>query len=136
MEPPAASTDLDLFTPDLPPMQLCAFSIDDRHHLLRFLPLALSASGAWLLRHEVTSGLIRFIFEFERSNGMNIYGMLVGIGLELTRSSHAVLTSFCERTLNLSSAGACQVATCELEICELLEDTASTEPLFGSTSTT
>ena len=125
-----------VFTEDLPPIQLRAFSIDSGQQLLRFLPGALSSSGAWVLRHEVTSGLVRFFFEFERSNGMNVYVMLVGLGLELTRSSHLALTSFCQRTLNLPQSETIQVACCELEVRELLEDGATSEPLFGSTSST
>ncbi len=136
MEPPAPLPGPEVFSESLQPIQLRAFSMEDRHHLLRFLPSALSASGGWLLRHEVTAGLVRFIFEFERSNGMNVYVMLVGIGLELTRSSHLTLTSFCQRTLNLPRNETLQVATCELEISELLGDASSTDPLFGSTSTT
>ena len=125
-----------MFTEDLPPMLLRAFSLDSGQQLLRFLPGALSSSGAWVLRHEVASGFVRFFFEFERSNGMNVYVMLVSLGLELTRSSHLSLTSFCQRTLNLPRSETLQVASCELEIRELLEDGVSSEPLFGSTSTT
>ena len=134
MQPPEKQAKPNLFAEGLPPILLSAFSIDDRQQLLRFVPGALAASGAWLLRHEMASGLIRFIFEFERSNGMNVYVVLVGLGLELTRSSHLALTGFCQRTLNLPGSGTLQVATCELEVHELLEESLSPEPLFGSSS--
>jgi hypothetical protein len=133
MEPIAQLTPLN---EDLPPMYLRAFLLDDRQQLLRFLPAALSSSGAWLLRHEATSSLMRFFFEFERSNGMNVYVMLVGIGLELTRSSHLSLTSFCQRTMQLPETAALQVATCDLEVTELLEDESSGDPLIGENSRT
>ena len=136
MELPEETAAESVFREPLAPMQLSAFSVDNRQQLLRFLPGALCASGAWLLRHELASGLIRFVFEFERSNGMNVYAMLVGVGLELTRSSHLALSSFCQRTLNLPQCDRFQVATCELEVRELLEEQLSSEPLFGSSSST
>ena len=136
MELPETSATHSLFREGLPPILLRAFSIDDRQQLLRFLPGALSASGAWVLRHELASGLVRFVFEFERSSGMNVYVMLVSVGLELTRSSHLALTSFCQRTLNLPQSELLQVATCELEVRDLLEDHMSAEPLFGTSSST
>lgn len=88
-----------------------------------------------MLRHDTAAGIMRFFFEFERSNGMNIYVMLVSLGLELTRSSHLALTCFCHRSLHLSEDELLQVATCELEVREMLEEPVD-EPVFGHRSST
>ena len=115
-------------------MQIRAFSLEDQPQLRRLLPGALSASGAWLLRHELKDGVLRFLFEFERSNGINMYIMLVSIGLELTRLSHTTLSNFCQRSHSLPQSEMIQVASCDLEITELVDESFLHEPLFGSNS--
>ena len=124
----------DIFTAGQPLLQLRAFSMEGNGQISRLLPSALTASGAWVLRHELANGVLRFLFEFERSNGMNVYIMLVSAGLELTRNSHLIFTSFCQRTHNLPHPQTRLVSTCDLEIRELADDAGSSEPLFGGNS--
>lgn len=125
--------------PDAQPMeqlaglQLRAFSIDDQQDLLRSLPLVLVTAGGWLLKHRWPSpGILQVIFEFERSAALEIYVMLVSLGLELTANSHQAITSFCQRTIDLPQAQRLLVAFCELEIRDLADEASSPEQLFGA----
>lgn len=121
------------FTEQLPGLQLRAFSVDDQKDLLKSLSLLLVTSGGWLLKHRrPAQGILQVVFEFERSLAVEIYVMLVSLGLELTTSSHKALTSFCQRTVNLPAAHTVLVAICELEIRDLADEASSPEQLFGA----
>ena len=117
----------------LPGLQLRAFSVDDQKDLLQSLSLMLVTSGGWLLKHRRPApGILQVIFEFERSAAVDIYIMLVSLGLELTANSHQSLTSFCQRTVNLPAAEIMLVAVCDLEIRDLADEASSPEQLFGA----
>jgi hypothetical protein len=99
------------------------------------LLLVLVPSGGWLLRHRRPApGVLQVVFEFERTAAMDIYVMLVALGLDLTNSSHLTLTSYCQRTADLPSSSTVQVASCDLEIHEFSEDISSTDPVFTITA--
>ncbi len=117
----------------LPGLRLRAFSVDDQKDLLQSLSLMLVTSGGWLLKHRRPApGILQVIFEFERSAAVDIYIMLVSLGLELTANSHQSLTSFCQRTVNLPAAEIMLVAVCDLEIRDLADEASSPEQLFGA----
>ena len=121
------------FTEQLPGLQLRAFSVDDQQDLLQSLSLVLVTSGGWLLKHRRPApGILQVIFEFERSAAVDIYVMLVSLGLELTAHSHQALTSFCQRTVDLPAAETVLVAVCDLEIRDLADEASSPEQLFGA----
>jgi hypothetical protein len=114
-------------------LQLRAFSVDDQKDLLQSLSLLLVTSGGWLLKHRrPAQGILQVVFEFERSAAVDIYVMLVSLGLELTANSHQALTGFCQRTVNLPAAQALLVAVCDLEIRDLADEASSPEQLFGA----
>ena len=55
--------------------------------------------GAWIRsRSYVEPGTARFVFEFPRDICVEIYGMLVSVGLQLTATSHLLLTELCRCT--------------------------------------
>jgi hypothetical protein len=113
-------------------LQLRALCVEDHQQTLRMLSLVLAPSGGWLLRHRKPApGILQVVFEFERNAAIDIYVMLVALGLELTRNSHLLLTSYCQRSAGLSPGDTIQVASCELEIRELADEASSPEPLFG-----
>ncbi len=120
-------------TEETPGLQLRAFSVDDQKDLLQSLSLLLVTSGGWLLKHRRPSpGVLQVVFEFERSAAVDIYVMLVSLGLELTANSHRALTGFCQRTVNLPAAKMVLVAVCDLEIRDLADEASSPEQLFGA----
>lgn len=121
------------FKEQLPGLTLRAFSVDDQRDLLQSLSLLLVTSGGWLLKHRRPSqGILQVIFEFQRSAAVDIYVMLVSLGLELTANSHKALTGFCQRTVDLPAAQTMLVAVCELEIRDLADEASSPEQLFGA----
>ena len=114
-------------------LQIRAFTIDEPQHLLRSLSLLLVATGGWLVRHRRPApGILQVVFEFERSAAMDMYIMLISLGLELTSNSHLVLTGFCQRTADLPVSDSVQVATCSLEIRDLADEASSPEQLYGA----
>jgi hypothetical protein len=55
--------------------------------------------GAWIRsRSYVEPGTARLIFEFPRDVCVEIYSVLVSVGLQLTASSHRLLTELCRCT--------------------------------------
>ncbi len=116
-------------------LQLRAFSVDDQQQLLKSLSMDLVTSGGWLLRHRYPSrGILQVVFEFERSAAVEIYAMMVLLGLEFTSDSHAMLAGFCQRTAGLPRADTVKVALCDLEIRHLADEASSPEQLFGNSA--
>ena len=114
-------------------LRIRAFTIDEPQQILRSLSLLLVATGGWLVRHRRPApGILQVVFEFERSAAMDMYIMLVSLGLELTSNSHLVLTGFCQRTSDLPAADNVQVASCALEIRDLADEASSPEQLYGA----
>ncbi len=121
-------------SPTVSESDLClrALSLDNHQQTLRMLSLVLAPSGGWLLRHRVLApGVLQVVFEFERSAAMDIYVMLVALGLELSSNSHLLLTNFCQRTADLPPSDAVQVASCSLEVRELGDAIPGSGPLFS-----
>jgi hypothetical protein len=58
--------------------------------------------GAWIRsRSYVEPGTARFVFEFPRDICVEIYSALVSVGLQLTATSHLLLTELCRCTPHL-----------------------------------
>ena len=55
--------------------------------------------GAWIRsRSYLEKGTARFVFEFPRDICVDVYGVLVSVGLQLTAASHQLLTELCRCT--------------------------------------
>jgi hypothetical protein len=118
---------------NLPDLLLRAISFDDHQATLRMLSLVMTPCGGWLLRHRRPSpGTLQVAFQFERSAALDIYVMLIAVGLDLTSDSHLLLTSYCQRPE--TSSDDFRVVSCELEIRELTDEASSPEPLFVATA--
>ncbi|MGC2401368.1 MAG: hypothetical protein WA510_16350 [Acidobacteriaceae bacterium] len=58
--------------------------------------------GAWIRsRSFLEPGTARLVFEFPRDVCVEIYSALVSVGLQLTASSHSLLTELCRCTPNV-----------------------------------
>jgi hypothetical protein len=58
--------------------------------------------GAWIRsRSYVQPGTARLVFEFPRDICVEIYSALVSVGLQLTATSHGLLTELCRCTPNV-----------------------------------
>lgn len=102
---------------------LYGFSYGDRQELLPELKVAVTEAGGWLLEHHSLSATtMQFRVEIQVSAVEELYGALMGTGLELTRPTHATLTELCLcRRYAAEVARTSQVVTISLEL-SFLED--------------
>lgn len=97
-------------------LQMKATSAEQPARLIRFLSGAILGSGGWVLsRGTNDSGIVQLLFEFERAACVEIYGVLIAAGLELSHSSHLQITSLCQCTRNQKQCGT-EIASVQLEI--------------------
>ena len=83
-------------TPYIASLRLDAFTYDDRALVLPALAEALDHTGCWVLeRRAVSRTQLELRLELEIRAVADLYGSLLGTGLELTRPSHLALTSLC-----------------------------------------
>ncbi len=112
-------------------MQLRAVSAEDPARLVQSLTGAILGCGGWVLsRGASNSGVVSLLFEFERQACIDIYSVLIGAGLELSRSAHVHFTELCQCTRNHPHACGRDLASVDLEIHTFpMESTPSTPPL-------
>ncbi len=106
-------------------LQMKATSAEQPPRLLRYLSGAILGSGGWVLSRGTTeAGMVHMLFEFERSACVEIYGILIAAGLELSHSSHLQITSLCQCTRTQKQCGT-EIASVQLEIRTMpIEETA------------
>ncbi len=104
-------------------IELHGYCYSDRVALLPRLTSVFTNCGGWVLeRRTISPAAMEFRFEIQLIGVVDLYGALVGLGLELTRSAHAQLTELCIRRKHIaSSPESCPVLTLRLEI-NFLED--------------
>ena len=102
---------------------LYGYSYDDRHGLLPTLTTAVTEAGGWVLeRKTVSATSLQFRVEIQMYGIEELYAALMGTGIELTRTTHAVLTELCTRRRYQERGGQRgQVVTLNLEL-SFLED--------------
>jgi hypothetical protein len=87
----------------MPSLDIQGFSYDDRSDVLPGLLVALADCGGWVLdRRAVNASLIELRVEVQLRSILDLYGAIVAAGLELTRSSHMLLTDLCTCRRNVS----------------------------------
>ncbi len=98
-------------------LEITAVSSVEPSHLVRTLSGAILGCGGWVLsRGTNDTGRVTFLFEFERQVCVEIYSMLIAVGVELSQSGHLRLTELCHCTRNqLADCGA-EIASVDLEI--------------------
>lgn len=80
-------------------VELAALLPEGQWQVLSTLHGVISDCGGWVLNRGSTQpGLVRFVFEFPRDIGVEIYSALVSLGLDLSASSHRVLAELCRCT--------------------------------------
>ena len=81
---------------DLPTVALRGFSHEDRRLILPALDQAIDSCGCWVVeRRTISSAQVELVLEAQLSGVFDLYGALIAAGVELTRASHAALTSLC-----------------------------------------
>ncbi len=97
-------------------MHLQAIALEEPDRLIRMVTGAIVGCGGWLLsRGANDTGTVTFLFEFERHACVDIYGGLVGAGIELTRNGHLRLTELCQCTRSGKDRDV-EIASIDLEV--------------------
>jgi hypothetical protein len=115
-------------------LELFGYCYTDRIALLPKLTAAFTNCGGWILeRRTISPTAMEYRFEIQLSGIVEMYGSLVGLGLELTRGTHDQLTDLCvcrkHMTVNRDS---CPVLTIRLEIAFLADMTLHSMLMTGS----
>jgi hypothetical protein len=98
-------------------MQLRAISTEEPSRLVQALTGAILGCGGWVLSRGANDcGVVSMLFEFERQACIDIYSVLVGVGLELSRSGHVHFTELCQCTRNHMLDCGTELASVDLEI--------------------
>jgi hypothetical protein len=80
-------------------LYLSAWLAEDQSTVVSRLSGLIPDCGAWIRnRSYIEPGTARFVFEFPRDICVDIYGVLVSAGLQLTAASHGALTELCRCT--------------------------------------
>jgi hypothetical protein len=98
-------------------MQMKAVATAEPAHLVQTLTGAILGCGGWVLcRGANDTGTINMLFEFERQACIDIYSVLIGAGLELSRAGHMRFTELCQCTRNHKRDCGDEIASIDLEI--------------------
>jgi hypothetical protein len=100
-----------------------SYSYASRQGLLPTLTTAFTQCGGWILeRNTISASSVEFRIEIQLNGIMELYGSLVASELELTRTSHDILTALCtSRQHVLTCFTANHVVCIRLEV-SFLED--------------
>jgi hypothetical protein len=115
----SATFQLETAKPSLIPwaIQVRAISQEEPGRLVQMLTGAILGCGGWVLSRSVTdSGAVNLLFEFERRSCVDMYGVLIASGIELTPNGHIRFTELCQCTLHDSREHATDIASIDLEI--------------------
>lgn len=98
-------------------MQMKAVSMEEPNRLVRTLTGAIKGCGGWVLsRGADSNGAVSLLFEFERQACVDIYSMLVAVGLDLSQAGHLRFTELCQCTHLQPRECGTEIASVELEI--------------------
>ena len=97
-------------------LRLTALCSDDPARTVRTLTGALLACGGWVLTRSHETGAFALDFEFVRAACVEVYAVLIGCGLELSRDSHLRMAELCHCTKNLIETRAFEIARVDLVV--------------------
>jgi hypothetical protein len=85
--------------------------------LIQTLTGAILGNGGWVLsRGANDSGLINMLFEFERQSCVDMYTVLIAVGLELSQLAHLRFTELCQCTRSHFEDCGDEIVSVDLEI--------------------
>jgi hypothetical protein len=100
-------------------LQMKAISTENPSRLVQSLTGAILGCGGWVLsRGANDTGLVNMLFEFERRACVDIYGILIAAGIELSQNGHIRFTELCQCTRN-------EIASVDLEVQTYPSETSS-----------
>jgi hypothetical protein len=94
-----------------------ATTVEEPPRLMQMLTGAILGSGGWVLSRGVNdSGNINMLFEFERARCVDIYTILIAVGLDLSQLAHIRFTELCQCTRNHYADCGSEIVSVELDI--------------------
>ena len=98
-------------------LQMRATTQEEPGRLIQTLTGAILGSGGWVLsRGANDTGLINMLFEFERQNCIDMYTVLIAVGLELSQLAHLRFTELCQCTRSHFDDIGGEIVSVDLEI--------------------
>jgi len=98
-------------------LQMKAISVVEPARLVQVLTGAILGCGGWVLSRGANDiGTVNMLFEFERQACVEIYGVLIAAGVELSKSGHICLTELCQCTRSQKRDCGREIASVDLEI--------------------
>jgi hypothetical protein len=74
-------------------IQMRGVSMVEPSRLVLTLTSAIAGCGGWVLSRSASdSGMVNYLFEFERNACVDIYSGLISVGVELSHSAHLRFT--------------------------------------------
>lgn len=97
-----------------------ATTTEEPARLVQLLTGAILGSGGWVLSRGVSdTGIVHMFFEFERDRCVDMYTVLIAVGLELSQLAHIRFTELCQCTRNHYADCGREIVSVELEIYSL-----------------
>jgi hypothetical protein len=98
-------------------MQMWGISAEEPAHLVQALTGAILGCGGWVLsRGTNETGTVSMLFEFERRVCVEIYAVLIAVGVELSQAGHIRFTELCQCTRSHLAECGTEIASLDLEI--------------------
>jgi hypothetical protein len=98
-------------------IQINAISTEEPGRLVQRLTGAILGCGGWVLSRSASdTGLINLLFEFERRLCLDIYGVILGAGVDLSRNGHVRFTELCQCALHTAPYRGGEIASIDLEV--------------------
>ena len=109
-------------------LRLTALCPDEPARTVRMLTGALLSCGGWVLTRTHEKGTFALDFEFARAACVEVYAVLIGCGLELSRESHLRMAELCHCTKNLIETRAFDIARVDLVVYSNRSHSAGDDP--------
>ncbi|MGB6192870.1 MAG: hypothetical protein WBF42_10410 [Terracidiphilus sp.] len=98
-------------------IQMNAVSAEEPGRLVQRLTGAILGCGGWVLSRSASdAGVINLLFEFERRMCLDIYGVILGAGVDLSRDGHGRFTELCQCALHSPADRGGEIASIDLEV--------------------
>jgi hypothetical protein len=98
-------------------LRVKATTMDDPSRLIQTLTGAILANGGWVLSRGATEqGTVNMLFEFERVFCVEIYTVLIAVGLELSQLGHLRFTELCQCTKSHFEDCGGEIVSVDLEV--------------------
>ena len=91
--------------------------MEEPGRLVQTLTGAILGCGGWVLsRGTNDTGAVSMLFEFERQACVEIYSVLIAVGLDLSRAAHLRFTELCQCTRLSPQTRGAEIVSVDLEI--------------------